>query len=161
MRLSVRKATFVAALVAALVALAVVPGWAQSGTASIGGRVTDPQGGLAVGASVTVTNAATGLTRTMVTNQSGHYQFAALPPGLYHMTISLAGFRTAKVEKLELRVESPARRDVVLTMGEMSEELSVVAEGAMLDTADAAWATRSASRPSDRFPSRRGTSSSS
>ncbi len=137
MRLSVRKATFVAALVAAVLALAVVPGWAQSGTTSIGGRVTDPQEGLAVGASVTVTNIATGLTRATVTNGSGHYQFAALPPGVYNMTISLAGFRTAKLEKLELRVDLPARRDVVLTMGEMAEELSVVAEGAMLNTVDA------------------------
>lgn len=120
---SVIRVILVAALVAGGVGMSVVPARAQSGTASIGGRVTDPQGGLAVGATVTVTKAATALTRTTVTNNSGQYQIAALPPGTYTLTVTLAGFRTAKYDQLELRVDLPGRRDVGLTLGDLSEEI--------------------------------------
>ena len=137
MRLSEGKAILVTALVAGVVALAVVPGWAQSGTASIGGRVTDPQAGLVAGATVTLTNVATALTRTTVTNHAGQYQVSALPPGMYTLTITMAGFRTAKFEKLELRVDLPTRRDVGLAMGELTEEVAVVGESPLLNTVDA------------------------
>ena len=100
------------AAAAALLCLAVIPARAQSGTSSLTGRVTDPQQAVLPGATVTLTNTATGTSRTSVTNESGLYAFSALPPGLYTLKVELSGFRTAEVDKLELRVDMQSRGDV-------------------------------------------------
>lgn len=98
--------------------------WAQSGTASISGRVTDQQGAVLPGATVSVTNLATASARTVVTNASGLYQLIALPPGTYEMTVAMSGFRTVTFEKLELRVDMQAQRDVELQVA-MAEALTI------------------------------------
>jgi hypothetical protein len=110
---------------------------AQSGTASLSGRVTDAQGSIIPGATVTVNSATTGTTRTSVTNESGLYSLAAMPPGVYDLTVELTGFRTAKVEKLELRVDLPARADVQLEVGALAEQVVVQAESKLINTTDA------------------------
>jgi hypothetical protein len=124
------------ASLAVLAALCSTAAWAQSGTASIGGRVTDQQGAAVPGASVTVTNLTTAAARSTVTNQAGLYQFTALPPGLYDMAVALAGFRPVKYEKLELRVDIQARQDVELTVG-TAESVTVQAESPLINTHDA------------------------
>jgi hypothetical protein len=136
-RFFIGKASPVAALAAAVVGLGVGSVWAQSGTASIGGRVTDPQGAIVPGAAVTITNAATAASRSMVTNASGLYQFTALPPGVYDLTVALTGFRTARFEKLALRVDVQATQDLKLAVGEMAEAVTVVAESSLINTTDA------------------------
>ncbi len=110
---------------------------AQSGTASIGGRVTDPVGAILPGAAVTLTSTATAFTRSVATNASGLFQFTAVPPGVYGLTVSLAGFRTARFEGLTLRVDTPATQDVQLAVGKMDEAVTVVAEGGLINTTDA------------------------
>jgi hypothetical protein len=136
-RLFIGKASHVAALAAAVVGLSVGSAWAQSGTASIGGRVTDPHGSIVPGAAVTITSAATAASRSMVSNASGLYQFTALPPGVYGLTVALTGFSTARFEKLALRVDVQATQDVKLAVGEMAEAVTVVAEGSLINTTDA------------------------
>jgi hypothetical protein len=113
------------------------PAWAQSGTTSISGRVTDVQGQVIPGATVTVTSAATAATRSGVTNESGLYQFSALPPGVYNLTVELTGFRTARLDKLELRVDLPARADVELEVGSLTETVNVEAHTPLINTVDA------------------------
>jgi hypothetical protein len=110
---------------------------AQSGTTAISGRVTDPQGSIVPGVTVTATNRATAGSRTVVTNESGLYQVSALSPGVYDLTIELSGFKTAKFEKIELRVDTPARQDVKLEVGQLSEAVTVLAETPILNTVDA------------------------
>jgi hypothetical protein len=110
---------------------------AQSGTASLSGRVTDAQGSVIPGATVTVNSPNTGTSRTTVTNESGLYSLSALPPGVYDLTVELTGFRTAKVEKLELRVDLPARADVALEVGSLAETVTVQAESPLINTVDA------------------------
>src|SRR5262245_48341279 len=97
---------------------------AQSGTASIDGRITDQQGAVVPGATVTITNAGTALVRTTVTNQSGLYQFSALPPATYDLSVTMSGFQPARFSKLELRVDMQARRDVQLKVG-LTEAVTV------------------------------------
>ena len=65
--------------------------FAQGETGSVTGVVTDSQGGTVAGADVTLTDVATNLPKTTVTNESGRYHFAAVPAGLYDITISKAG----------------------------------------------------------------------
>jgi hypothetical protein len=113
-----RKAASSTLTVLTVFLITAVPGWTQTGTTSISGRVTDPQGQIVPGATVTIVNPATGATRTTVTNDSGLYQVAALPPGGYNLTGELIGFRTASIENLEFapvhfvaREEHPRRPD--------------------------------------------------
>ena len=136
MRFVTNRAVRVVALVACVLAFEAAPLWAQSGTASLGGRVTDQQGAVVPGVSVSISSAATGSSRSTVTNASGVFQFSALPPGVYDMTVALAGFQTAKYSKLELRVDMQARRDVQLAVG-LSEAVTVEGESALINTVDA------------------------
>jgi hypothetical protein len=108
--------------------------WVQAGTAALVGTVTDAQGAVLPGATVTVTNTATGATRSSVTNASGSYNLAALLPGVYNARVELTGFRQARVEKLELLVDTSARQDFKLEIGSVTETVSVVAESPILNT---------------------------
>ncbi len=119
--------------------LAVLAGqaWAQSGTASISGRVLDQQGQVVPGATVTLTSRATGAVKTTTTNEAGLYSLTALPPGHYDLTIELSGFRTVKFEDLELRVDTATRQDAKLEVGELAEVVTVQAETPIINTIDA------------------------
>jgi hypothetical protein len=133
-----RARSLAAAVVAAAMVVGAGPAWAQSGTASVSGRVTDQQAGAVPGATVTVTNAASAVTRSVVTNQAGQYHLLALPPGTYDLSVTMSGFRSAKVSKLELRVDAQARQDVQLTVGGVADEsLTVVADSALINSVDA------------------------
>ncbi len=110
---------------------------AQSGTAALSGRVTDSQDSIVPGATVTLTNSATAASRTTVSNGSGLYQFPALPPGMYDLAVELTGFKAAKFEKIELRVDTAARQDVKLAVGQVSEAVTVQAETPIINTVDA------------------------
>ncbi|HVL69240.1 MAG TPA: carboxypeptidase-like regulatory domain-containing protein [Vicinamibacterales bacterium] len=109
----------------------------QAGTATLVGTVTDAQGAVLPGATVTVTNRATGTTRSVVTNESGNYNVAALVPGRYHVQVEMSGFRQARLENLELLVDTTARQDFRLDIGSINETVSVTAESPILNTTNA------------------------
>jgi hypothetical protein len=111
--------------------------WAQAGTAGLTGRVTDAQGSVIPGATVTLTHGATAATRTVVTNDAGLYQFVGVPPGRYTLTVELPGFRAAAFENLELRVDTTARQDARLEIGALAETVTVQAESPLINTVDA------------------------
>src|SRR6202035_5580634 len=74
------------------------PVMAQSGTAgTILGEVRDLKGSNIPGATVTVTNLETGLSKTVVTNGDGYFEILALPRGNYSITVSVSGFKTWKL----------------------------------------------------------------
>src|SRR5262245_33797208 len=110
---------------------------AQTGTSSISGRVSDPQGQVVPGATVTLASNTTGTVRTALSNESGLYQFLSMPPGVYEMTIELTGFKTAKFQQVELRVDTPQRQDVKLEVGGLTEAVTVLAESPMVNRLDA------------------------
>ena len=73
------------------VAVAVSPAFAQTGTSSISGTVTDNSGGVIPGATVVVTPEA-GASFNTVTNSQGVFAIPALTPGVYKVTVTLQGF---------------------------------------------------------------------
>jgi hypothetical protein len=88
--------------------------FAQTGTASLYGKVTDQQGAVLPGVTVTVTSTAAAVTRSTVSDATGNYQFLALPPGLYSVKVELTGFRTATRDSVELpggRADQDGRAD--------------------------------------------------
>ncbi len=109
---------------------------AQITTADVVGRVTDASGGALPGATVTVTNPATGDTRMQVTGDTGDYTFSLLPIGRYTLTIELAGFgnfgRTVQVS-----AGDRVRVDALLVVGTLAETITVTA-GAPLVQSDSA-----------------------
>ena len=115
-----------------VVLLSSVISFAQGPTGTIDGVVADPNGGVLPGATVTLTNVATGVNRMVKTDQSGLYTFPALPPGVYNITTAKAGFKTELKSSITLQVQQAARIDVSLSVGEVSQTVSVAADTALL-----------------------------
>jgi hypothetical protein len=130
---AIRRAVALVAAVAATTAILA----AQAGTAALSGTITDQQGAALPGVTVTVTNAATGLVRTIATGNTGTYQVLALPPGTYDVRAELSGFRTALREKLNLPVDLTTRFDMQLALGTLAETVSVISEVSPINTTDA------------------------
>src|SRR5207245_1351899 len=70
----------------------------QSTNATLSGTAEDSSRAVLPGATVTVSNTATGVTSTVVTNESGTYNVPSLQPGPYKITAELPGFQTKSYE---------------------------------------------------------------
>lgn len=119
------------AFAALLFAALCVTAYAQ-GTSSLTGTVTDPNGAVVSGATVTVTNIATNVSSTTQSTDSGLYRFPTLPVGTYNVKVEAAGFSTAQVEQVVLTVAQVVTQDVKLAIGAASETVTVVAGGEQL-----------------------------
>jgi hypothetical protein len=104
---------------------------AQTTTASLSGRILDSTGAVLPGASVSVTNTATGVTAwTGVTDGAGLYIAPSLQVGTYDITASLPGFKTVTIRGVSLTVDQRARVDLPLAPGEIQDTVIVVGETA-------------------------------
>lgn len=110
---------------------------AQTGTAALSGTVTDEQKAAVPGATVTLTSAATGVSRETISGSGGVYTFVAMPPGVYGLKVELAGFKTTVVERVTLNTDSAQRLDVSLSVGALEENVQVVAEAPAINSTDA------------------------
>jgi hypothetical protein len=109
-----------------LIALALAtPGLAQRSTGTIRGTVRDATQAVLPGATVTVVNQETGLSRTLVTNSSGIYSAFDLPVGRYKITAELQGFKTGSRSNVVLRVADDVGVDFELGTGALSEVVNV------------------------------------
>ena len=103
--------------------------------ASIQGVVTDPQGAVVPGATVTLTDRETNRALTANSNDGGVYNFNALPPHRYSMTIEKAGFKKKVLEDVSIISEQANAVNIQLEVGETSETVTVSAETApLIDT---------------------------
>jgi len=132
----------VALLLAALFCLfAVAPTalFAQSAsTGTVAGTVADPSGGAIVGASVTLTDSATSISRSEATNETGRYFFANVVPGKYTVSVSKTGFRVSKLVDQIVNVGGSLTLNVTLEIGSVAETVEVtVTTGAELQTLNA------------------------
>ena len=106
----------------------------QTGTLS--GTLRDTQGAVLPGVTVTVSGPALiGGPRTAVTGETGMYQFAGLPPGLYTVTYELSGFTTLRREEIRISVAIVTRLDVELTVAALKETVIVTGESPVVDVA--------------------------
>jgi hypothetical protein len=94
--------------------------FAQSGTTGVSGIVTDQTGAVVPGATVNLTNVATGLTRSTVTNDSGRYSFSSIQPATYKLEVTASGFKTAVNNEVSALVDSPVEVNVGLEPGDVS-----------------------------------------
>ena len=107
--------------------------WAQA-VAQISGAVRDQSGAVLPGVEITVTQTETGVTRNVVTNETGSYVFSNLPLGPYRLEAGLPGFRTYVQTGIVLRVNSSPAVNVVLEVGQVTEQIEVQANAAMVET---------------------------
>jgi hypothetical protein len=120
-------------LAAAALVIVPLPAAAQTGTASIRGRIAGPDGAPAAGVQVGLLNPASGFQRGVLTNESGFYNIAAVPPGTYTLRAVRIGF-----SPLERTVRLPVGETITLdlVMSATATQLSavtVVATGAGVD----------------------------
>jgi hypothetical protein len=114
------------------VSIASVPLLAQTG--NITGLILDPAGTAVPGASVTITNVATGVRTETATNDQGYYTALFLNPGDYVIRVRKQGFKIAEHPQIKLDVAQIARIDMALQLGEVAESVTVEAEAPMLVT---------------------------
>jgi hypothetical protein len=111
--------------------------WAQTGTTSLRGTVSDKSGAAITGAKVTLSDPERGFTRTTTSGQTGEYEFIQLPPRTYLLTVEMTGFRRYEQKNVQLLVDVPYTVKVTLEVGAVSETVDVSAEGAVINTSDA------------------------
>jgi Carboxypeptidase regulatory-like domain/TonB dependent receptor len=107
---------------------------AQALYGSIVGNVTDPQGAVLQGVSVTIINTGTGLKLQTTTDESGSYIFRNLLPGSYELALSFSGFKEVRQSALIVSAGNPKRVDVKLEIGAAQDSVTVSADAATLRT---------------------------
>ena len=98
--------------------------WGQA-TAQISGTVRDQSGALLPGVEVKVTQTATGLERSVLTNETGSYVLPNLPIGPYKLEATLGGFRTFSQTGIVLQVGANPEVNISLEVGQVSETIEV------------------------------------
>jgi len=130
----VRKLVFSSLCLLAIVLLgASAHAQSQATTGEVNGRVTDAQGGVLPGASVTLTNPANGYTRLVTTGAEGYYVAPLLPPGSYDASFEMSGMQSVK-RKANVTVGSSVTLNVALGVGTVKEEVTVVSEAPLVET---------------------------
>jgi hypothetical protein len=114
--------------------------WAQA-TAQINGTVKDTTGAVLPGVEITAVQTDTGIARTTVTNETGSYALPNLALGPYRLEAALPGFRTFRQIGIVLQVASNPVINVTLEIGQVSEQVEVQANAALVDTRSAAVGT--------------------
>ena len=108
---------------------------AQTGIdGAILGVVTDANGGVVAGATVTVVNLDTGIQNTAVTGADGSFEVRPLPEGYYSVSVSYTGFKTWTVPKVQVTIRERKRVSPLLEVGEVSEKVTVQATTELLQT---------------------------
>ena len=126
--------------------------YAQSDRGTITGTVVDPDGGVVPGASVVAENPENGARYETVTTQTGNYTLAQVPVGTYNLNIELTGFGRFRQEGIRIFVGQTARIDAKLQVGNLAEEVNVVADASMLDTQSAEIASSVTSENLNSLP---------
>jgi hypothetical protein len=122
-----------------LIVVAVVMGSAvyvaaQVASGKVVGTVRDSSGAAVAGAKITVTNAETNVSRTMVAGSSGDYVATELQPGTYTMIAEREGFKKAVQAPFNLDVNQVVRVDFTLSVGSINETVTVTAAEPLVES---------------------------
>ncbi len=109
--------------------------------ADLVGRVTDESKAVLPGATVTVTNRDTNVTRTATTDGQGEFKVPALPPGTYKVTAAVQGFASQTRDGVTLQLGQTVDLEVTLKIAGTQEELTIVSEAPVVDVTDTSVST--------------------
>jgi hypothetical protein len=117
--------------------VAITPAYAQTNiSGDVSGTVTDPSGASIVGATVTLTNKATGEVSQAKTNSTGGFRISLLKPGEYTLKVSSAGFRDT-ASGVNVSVGSVATQNIRMALGTAAQTVEVSANEELLQVEDA------------------------
>ena len=119
-----RKCLSVVLLLSCLMLAFTVGALGQTGNGQVNGTVQDASKALVPGVTVTLTNTATGVVQTQVTNESGIYNFNVVPPGTYSVTAALPGFKTSVTNSVQVSLV-PVRVNITLEVGALDSKVEV------------------------------------
>ncbi len=130
-----KRLTAWAAVVLMLAPCLAATGWAQGlgGAGTVQGVVKDPNGGVMVSVTVTISNPLTGFTKTTATDKDGKFAFSNLAPNPYHVKASATGFDPADSD-VDVRGGAPAELDFTMKLAGQTTSVEVV--GAALTERD-------------------------
>jgi hypothetical protein len=114
---------------------------AQSGSASLFGRVTDQENLVMPDVEVEIKNVDTGITQLTKTNGEGMYIFPSLQPGHYLMNVRRLSFRAVSVTGITLNVQDNLSRNFVLQVGSSTVSITVTADSVNMNTTNASVST--------------------
>jgi carboxypeptidase family protein len=112
-------------LLVVLVLAAFAPASAQTSKGFVTGTVEDPNGAGIANASIKITNLTTGTSRDTVADSSGSFRLDAVDPGAYTLEVSAPGFKTAKLDKIEVNAAQTVNFPIKLEIGSPTEEVVV------------------------------------
>lgn len=105
---------------------AMIPLAGQSTLSTIRGTVQDQSRAVVPGAEVSATEVTTNIrARTVITDDNGNYEIPDLKSGIYRLTVELPGFKTYVADRIVLESAQTRRIDVILQVGEATEEVTV------------------------------------
>jgi hypothetical protein len=114
---------------------------AQENRGTITGVITDSGGAVLPAAKIEAKNLGTGVAYQSVTTDAGVYTIPLVQPGNYSVTASRDGFRSAINPNFEVRVSDRVQIDLQLSVGSVSQEVTVTTQQPLLETATATRAT--------------------
>jgi len=141
-------------LITVALCLGICSSWAiaQTATSQITGVVTDPTGAVVPGAAVAAINEATGVAIHQTTTGAGVFQFSAVPPGRYTLTIEATGFKSEKRTGIVVEVGTPATVNIGLQVGGSTETVEVTAAPVTLNTNNATLGQVITTQAVDKLP---------
>lgn len=107
--------------------------FSQSITGSVTGSIVDPAGAAVGGAEVKLSNTGTGAVQTVKTDDSGNFRFLLLPPGVYNLQVTAAGFKSFVRDGVVVEVDRSLAVPVSLQIGQVSERVEVVGGSPLLE----------------------------
>ncbi len=125
---------------------------AQLNRGVIEGIVTDPQGAVVPGVSVTITAVETNVAQATKTNSSGYYRAVDLVPGKYRAHFVASGFSPVDVTEIEVPAGEVIKVDTQLKLGAMRELVQVTAEVPLLETSASNFSTSLETRTVQEIP---------
>jgi hypothetical protein len=127
---TIRRTFLKTALVYLLMSVMAAPAFAigfQSNTGSLAGVVTDTAGARVAGATLILTNMATGLNRTVSSDEEGRWKVSALDVGKYKIVVEVTGFKKSVIDNIDVEAAVPHTLDLKLEPGAVSESVNVAA----------------------------------
>ncbi len=126
--------------------------YSQESRATITGIVTDPSSAVVPGATVEITNTATGVVARTVTNDSGAFRIPYLIPGYYKLTVGNSGFKTFVQSDIELHMAETVELNILLQLGESNETVQVNAAAELLQATEASQSATISKAELDEIP---------
>src|SRR5215510_15978237 len=122
------------AAVVILITLATCQVFAQTSTATIVGSVRDTTGALVPGVTIDIKHVDSGLTRTVLSNETGSYAAPSLPVGPYEISTTMPGFKQGVRSGINLVVGQQAVIDLTIEVGGNAEQVTVSEEAPLVNT---------------------------